>query len=228
LETTDSITITDPGIYTVDMVNLNGCAHTDTALVIETNCQSVLNLTVYLEGFYVGNGTMQPALYNQGVGADPLITDSILVELHEPFYPYALLDSRWTELHTNGSAVVNFPPMDDTLYVVVKHRNHLETWSAYPQIIHQGSNAIPLHSSANKAFGNNLKSMSAGVWAIFAGDINQDATVDAFDYLLLDPDIISGNFGYLVTDLTGDGIADAFDYIVLDSNLINGVGVMAP
>jgi hypothetical protein len=226
--TTDSITITDPGIYTVDMVNLNGCAHTDTALVIETNCQSVLNLTVYLEGFYVGNGTMQPALYNQGVGADPLITDSILVELHEPFYPYALLDSRWTELHTNGSAVVNFPPMDDTLYVVVKHRNHLETWSAYPQIIHQGSNAIPLHSSANKAFGNNLKSMSAGVWAIFAGDINQDATVDAFDYLLLDPDIISGNFGYLVTDLTGDGIADAFDYIVLDSNLINGVGVMAP
>jgi hypothetical protein len=66
--------------------------------------------------------------------------------------------------------------------------------------------------------------VESGVWAMYSGDINQDYIIDAFDYILQDPDIITGAFGYLNTDLTGDVVVDAFDYIMLDGNLVNGVG----
>jgi hypothetical protein len=44
----------------------------------------------------------------------------------------------------------------------------------------------------------------------------------------LDPDVVLSSSGYLSTDLTGDGYVDAFDYIILDANLVNGVGAVTP
>jgi hypothetical protein len=63
---------------------------------------------------------------------------------------------------------------------------------------------------------------------LYSGDINQDGSIDAFDYLVQEPDIINGNSGYLHTDLNGDGAVDAFDYLVLDPNLVSGVGAATP
>jgi hypothetical protein len=63
---------------------------------------------------------------------------------------------------------------------------------------------------------------------MYGGDVNQDLTIDAFDYLLQDPDIVIGASGYVDTDLTGDGFVDAFDYILLDANLIFGVSAITP
>jgi hypothetical protein len=67
-----------------------------------------------------------------------------------------------------------------------------------------------------------------GIYVMYSSDINQDLAIDAFDYLLLDPDVINCLYGYLATDLTSDGYVDADDYIMLDANLVNGVGAVTP
>lgn len=86
--------------------------------------------------------------------------------------------------------------------------------------------------TTNPAYGDNQTVVDniAGqpVFAIYSGDINQDGFIDVFDFLDLDPDIQSGNFGYIPTDLNGDGFVDAFDFIVLDKNIQAGVGLVTP
>ena len=77
---------------------------------------------------------MQPVLYNAGLTLDQSICDSIIVELHEPIMPYGLVESATGVLHTDGSAVIEYPgtlPNGD-YYIVVRHRNAIETWSKDP------------------------------------------------------------------------------------------------
>jgi hypothetical protein len=108
-----------------------------------------------------------------------------------------------------------------TYYIVIKHRNGVQTWSASPVTI---PTIYDFTTDTNKAYGSNQVQFGANKWAFYSGDINQDNSIDAFDYLLLDLDIISGNGGYLSTDLSGDGTIDAFDYLILEPNLISGIG----
>ena len=63
---------------------------------------------------------------------------------------------------------------------------------------------------------------------VFTGDINQDLTVDASDFLSLDQSIQNGDFGYFVGDLNGDGSVDASDFLVLDPNIQLGLGSAIP
>lgn len=80
----------------------------------------------------------------------------------------------------------------------------------------------------NNAFGDNMKEVEPGVWAIFTGDVNQDNTVDASDFLLIDSDIQNFGSGYIVTDLNGDGSVDATDFLLVDFNIQNFVGAVTP
>jgi hypothetical protein len=131
-------------------------------------------------------------------------------------------------LNTNGHSQFTFNPIPTGLYyVVLKYKNSVETWSASPIPI-LTSSTYDFTVAANNAFGSNQTEVESGVWALYSGDINQDGSIDAFDYLIQDPDIISGASGYLTTDLNGDGSVDAFDYLVLDPNIVDGVGAATP
>ena len=107
----------------------------------------------------------------------------------------------------------------------------METWSANP-VTMAAVTAYNFSSAQAQAYGTpgNLVEtpLGSGQWAIYSGDINQDLSIDAQDYLLLDPDIIAGNSGYLTTDLNGDGSVDALDYLILDPNISAGVTIQAP
>jgi hypothetical protein len=83
-------------------------------------------------------------------------------------------------------------------------------------------------SNPNKAYADNQIEVEPGVFAIFSGDIDQNGSVDALDFLLLDPDIQNGEGGYLLTDLDGSGGVDAIVFLVLDPNIQNGIGVAIP
>ena len=50
-----------------------------------------------------------------------------------------------------------------------------------------------------------------GIWAFYAGDVNQDGIVDIFDINLVDND--SGDFitGYVTSDINGDGVVNTAD-----------------
>ena len=95
----------------------------------------LLNLKAYIEGFYLGNGQMQAALYsnfpNDYTSTD---CDSVLIELHEAQSPYATVASSYAILQTDGTAEIRFPASlgNGDYYIVLRHRNSIETWSKLP------------------------------------------------------------------------------------------------
>ena len=193
------------------------------------NSTVTVNLKLFLQGYYMGNGTMQPVLNNQAV---PLSlaseTDSITVELHHPT-TMALVDTKKIVLSTTGMASANFTKPGGEYYIAVRHRNTTQTWSAAPVLC---SSATPLYnfsSAANKAFGNNQAEVAPGVWAMFTGDLNQDDFIDSNDFPDFDTDNFNGvNSVYVATDMNGDGFVDSNDFPVFDNNSFNGVSSMRP
>lgn len=213
--------------FTVTGTSISGCTSTQTISVMVDSCMWSINLKLFLQGYYVGNGFMNPALFNQSMSANNTITDSITVELRSANLPYTMVATSSTVLGTNGVAHCNFSGVLGNHYIVVRQRNHVEIWSANPIMLSNNLN-YDFSTASNQVYGNNQVEVESGVWAMYVGDINQDYIIDAFDYILQDPDIIAGAYGYLNTDLTGDGVVDAFDYILLEENLIAGLGAMAP
>ena len=188
-----------------------------------------LTIYAYLQGFYSGGGTMATVLINSGIGNNANETDSITVELHEITTPYNAVWSETTLLSTTGNLGLSIPSnmLNQSWFVVLKHRSHVATWSALPVFF--GSNtSYDFRSDNTQAFGNNLANLGDGNWALFAGDINQDSAVDALDYVIMDPDIVQGNSGYLASDLNGDGSVDILDYLILEPAITQGINTQSP
>jgi hypothetical protein len=164
---------------------------------------------------------MLPVLSNQGIGSNPSLTDSIDVILRQPTSPYAIAATKRVALNTNGTAVAILPILTGSYYIVVKHRNALETWSALPVSASIGS--YDFTTNANKAYGNNMILIDTGRWALYSGDLNQDQNVDLLDMPILEDDIALYMFGYSATDLNGDGNTDLLDVIYLDIGIANYV-----
>ena len=107
-------------------------------------------------------------------------------------------------------------------YIVIKHRNHIETWSAYPIPI-SDANGISMNYdfsiSANKAYGDNQSEIESGVCALYTGDVNQDENIDLIDASILDININYFLYGYLATDINGDGNVDLLDTPIVEGNI---------
>jgi hypothetical protein len=177
----------------------------------------------------MGGGNMQTTLLNQGIGGSLTVTDDVSVELHDANFPYGMVYAVNTTIATDGYITCVFPAgaIGQSYYVVVKHRNTIVTWSALPVLMTSNTN-YDFTTSATQAYGGNQINLGSGIYGFYSGDIDQDETIDALDYLYLDADLVIGNFGYLATDLTGDGFVDAFDYLILDPNLIVGISSIKP
>ena len=197
-----------------------------------TTVISILNITpkLFLQGYYTGSNTMATVLTNQGIGSSTTNVDSVTIELREAASPYVEAASFTGVLQTDGNLVCTFPGAvkDNSYYIVIKHRNGIETWSSNPVLMTSNA-SYDFTNAANKAYGDNQVEVESGVWAMYTGDINQDGFIDSFDYPALDTDIFNGVSGvYVNTDLNGDGFVDSFDFPVFDVNSFNGVSVMTP
>lgn len=209
--------------YTVTGTNSFGCTKTSTRTITVTPpCNSVLHLKVFIQGYYAGAGLMQPVLLNQGIaGATNLMCDTINVQLRNTAAPYGIASSIKTILNTNGSAVCNFP-ISGTYYLVVQHRNGIQTWSANPITLVNGTpGTYDFSNLASKAFGGNEVNVGPGIFAIFSGDFNKDENIDITDLSMQEIDIVNFASGYMATDLTGEGNVDILDAPVLESNVNN-------
>ena len=190
--------------------------------------ESGLNLKLYLQGYYLGGGTMQPVLINQGLPALPTETDTIEVELHDA-ENFNLVDSKKAVLLTDGTVSVNFTQPEGTYYIAVKHRNSIQTWSKNPVVCSISTALYNFSSAANMAMGDNQAIVEQGVFAFYTGDINQDDFIDSNDFPELDNDIFIGvAFEYVAADLNGDGFVDSNDFPVLDNNIFNGIAAVHP
>jgi hypothetical protein len=161
-----------------------------------------LNLKVYLEGFW--DGTNQ-------------ISDTAIVYLASGTTPYAFVDTAKVVLSATGTASMNFNKVTTgSYYIVVNHRNHLETWSATPQAFVGGTPlSYDFTTAATKAYGSNMK-QAGSVWVLYGGDANRDGSIDASDISVF---ILQfGNLGYYGADFNGDGSVDATDIIIILQN----------
>ncbi len=161
-------------------------------------------------------------------------TDTIGVYLAQQSSPYAYVDSTKAILDSVAfSASTTFSnAASGSYYLVIKHRNCIETWSASTIAFAKGSSvSYDFTSAQSKAYGNNLVQVSASPvrWAIYSGDVNQDGYVDPLDLSLVD----QASFNYasgaaLVTDINGDGYVDPLDLSIVDQNSFSYVGIQNP
>ncbi len=199
------------------------CYLTQNVTVTVNNCSSIVNLKLFVEGYYVGSNLMTTVADNQA-GVPPSSTDVelITVELHNATSPYSIVETTTAMLQTDGTAVCAFTNAPNgSFYIAVKTRNAVQTWSALPQTVGSTPLAYDFTTSSSQAFADNMTDLG-GVFGFYSGDINdgvsQDGNIDSSDYSLWEADNNDFAFGAFATDLNGDGNVDAGDYSIWESN----------
>ncbi|MHC1775270.1 MAG: FISUMP domain-containing protein [Lentimicrobium sp.] len=186
-----------------------------------------ISLTLYLEGLYnTATGGM-----NQASGRDfpATFADEISIGFAQNTFPYTIVYEIDSVL-VDRSGVCQFEipgNMSGEKYIVVKHRNSIETWSANPVSIEGTEITYDFTNATDKAFGDNLK-LIGSKFCLFGGDVNQDDFVDTGDMSPVDNDGAIYASGYISTDVNGDGIVDTGDMTMIDNNTSGYIGAYYP
>ncbi|MBK8553116.1 MAG: hypothetical protein IPL53_19475 [Ignavibacteria bacterium] len=179
-----------------------------------------INLTASIEGFYNSSANTQ-------------ISDTIKVYLRNVNSPHLVVDSARSVLNSNGNAVLNFGNASSgQYYIVITHRNALETWSKSGGELLSTSGTVNYDMSdlSSKAFGNNIKQIDHTPvrFGFYSGDVNHDRVIDLTDLILVYNDVKNFNSGYINSDINGDNITDLSDLLITYNNSVNFVSVIRP
>ncbi|MBK8550021.1 MAG: hypothetical protein IPL53_02760 [Ignavibacteria bacterium] len=178
-----------------------------------------LNLTAFMEGFY------DPVSNN-------MVSDTACLYLRNNTIPYNIIDSSKGILSSAGTGAFIFSNgvSSTDYYLVIKHRNSIETWSMNPVMFTTGMLTYDFSNSANKAFGNNQKQIGTlpVKFAFYSGDYNQDGFVNLDDVIGVYNAAGSFTNGYVPTDMNGDNITDLSDIIITNNNSSGFVSVVKP
>lgn len=197
----------------------------------QTKRKSVLTLSSLIQGFYDSTSSRMKK-------------DTMRVYVRNSFAPYSVLDSSKAFLDSVGNANFIFNNLTDgvPVYLQLKHRNSLETWSRKPA---SSSFALlfsiqftPFNSflkfdittSPSFAFGNNTIKVdnSPNEFAVYSGDVNQDDFINLDDVITIFNDAGIFVSGYKVTDINGDNVSDLNDIILANNNSNNFVAAVIP
>ncbi|MEO8448014.1 MAG: hypothetical protein ABI528_10985, partial [bacterium] len=158
-----------------------------------------------------------------------MVSDTTKVFLHSVISPYPVVDSTVSVLNSDGKGVFNFSNAANGVnyYIVVNHRNSMETWSANSMSFTSDTLSYDFTTAANTAYGNNLF-LKGTRWTIYSGDINKDGFIDLTDLALCYNDAAFFVTGYALTDVNGDLISDLFDILIVYGNSSKFIGVAKP
>jgi hypothetical protein len=178
-----------------------------------------LKLGTLIEGFYDQNTQKQ-------------IRDTITVYLRlSSNAPYSFVDSAVTVPDSLGYVTIQFNNAPSgNYYIVLKHRNSIETWSrSGGEALSTGGiiNIYDFTLSQNMAYGNNMI-LKGTRYCIYSGDVNRDGVIDGTDLALMDNDVSGFATGYIQTDITGDMVTDGSDLSITDNNVTGFVSVVKP
>lgn len=190
--------------------------------------------------------------------APPPRNEPVTIELRANTGPlYSLITSPFSvNLNTSGTVSlictgVIFP---SSFYIVIKHKNSLETWSKSGGEILTGNYlSYDFSSSADQAFcsdASNCNLLQCGCkFYIPAGDVNQDGFIDLADKSRVGDDVKSPGNGTLAcpgtsfiqagpgistlvpplsTDLNSDGAVDCNDLCIAQQNTESGFTLNSP
>ncbi|MFU8842893.1 MAG: S8 family serine peptidase [Bacteroidales bacterium] len=113
----------------------------------------------------------------------------------------------------DGSSMLRFDVVvNNNLFVVIHHRNHLGIMSANPVVQTGGDYLHDFTTGSGQAHGgsNAQKELQPGVWGMISGDINADGTINMADKSP-DWDALAGEAGYYQADLNFDGQVNNMD-----------------
>ncbi|MCK9451281.1 MAG: choice-of-anchor D domain-containing protein [Bacteroidales bacterium] len=160
------------------------------------------------------------------LGAD--IVDWVLVELRDADAPENATSSTIVEgwpkamlLKSDGNIVdfngntpsIASPSVSDNLYLVIRHRNHLDVMSSESLVLAGNTYSYDFTDDISKAYGGvaGYKAIGNGKYGMVAGDIDADGAVLASDF-----NVWAINFGlitiYLPADVDMDGQVLASDF----------------
>ena len=171
---------------------------------------SALCMKYFTEGFYRS--------------VDSTVIDTIKVKLREDLSPYLEVGIKGETPDEDNIIRLNFPEADfiSDYYIQVNHRNSIEIWSdsAYAFNTLTGNMIYDFTVSAESAFGDNLVQVenSPDIFASYGADVDQNGVVDLTDNSLIDNDVLTFAFGYVVTDVNGDETVDLTDQTLADNN----------
>lgn len=157
--------------------------------------------------------------------------DTASIYLRNNFAPYTIIDSGKTVLDSltfTGNLFFNHASTG-TYYVVVKHRNCIETWSKAGGQLYTTGIAFDYNytSAATQAYGNNLKLVGTK-YCIYSGDENQDGIIDVSDLINIYNNALNFTSGYVAADIDGNNFVDVSDLIITYNNSNNIVEVITP
>ena len=173
-----------------------------------------LNLTTLINGFFDGS---------------VMRSDTAGVYLRNVYSPYAKVDSAKTILNSSGNSVMCFNNASGgQYYIVVTHRNSIDTWSKLGQTFAVDTlKNYDFTNAPTQAFGDNL-AFNTGKYCMFNGDMSRDGSVDVTDIVGVYNDGTNFLSGYLVTDMNGDDFVDVTDLLITYNNSSSFVSIARP
>jgi len=171
---------------------------------------------IYIEGLY--NGV-----------TDKMIPDTVKLILRNATPPYNAVDSSVSVIDTSGNCLLSFSNVQNgnSFYLVINHRNSIDTWSSSGMKFNANSLYYDFTSSATQAYGNNLK-LKGSSYCVYGGDVNKDEIVDLTDIVFIYNKASKFTSGYTIGDLNGDEIVDLTDLIIAYNNSSEFISVISP
>ena len=221
------ITATVPVGATNGFINVTtncGNVNSPSQFTVITNFS--LQVKAFIEGYYIGSSTMR-AVANPT--SFPGVCDTIEVQLANSTAPYAIAHTVKGTLTISGVGTFLFPlsVAGNSYYVVVKHRNALQTWSAAPVSLTSTFGSYDFSTAANKAYGSNQVVFPDLKTALYSGDVNQDNVINNTDFTIINSNLNPVQVGYISSDLTGDRCVESADFSLLE-NRSAGISISKP
>jgi len=199
-----------------DTATFNASQGNFSIVKISSQSSRTLNLQALIEG-----------RYNDATNL--MVSDTTKVYLHSDISPYPVVDSAVSVLNSDGKGAFSFSNAANGVnyYIVVDHRNSIETWSANAMSFTSDTLSYDFTTAATTAYGNNLF-LKGARWTMYSGDINKDGFVDLTDLSLAYNDASLFVSGYALTDVNGDLFSDLFDVLIVYSNSSKFISVASP
>jgi hypothetical protein len=158
-------------------------------------------------------------------------TDTLFSYLRSSYYPYSIIDSSRSIEYDRFSFESSFlfrNAGSGNYFIVIKHRNSIETWSKTAINYIKGEKGeYDFTSSADKAFGNNMILLGS-YYCIYSGDVDQNGVIDTRDLEITINDYTAGRTGYIPTDLNGNFLVDAEDLNMVFQNSTSFIFSQSP
>lgn len=227
INTATQITATVPAGATTGAIKVfNSCGNTPSQSNFVINPVS-LSLKVFVEGFYRGSNTLQAVANPTGF---PAVCDTVTVLLADVANPATIQATDKKVISTSGIGSFSFSSgLTGALHwLIVRHRNSIETWSASPVNFNSATLSYDFTDLITKAYGSNLVNNGDNTFSIRSGDVNQDGAINSTDFTTIQSAAQVFGTGYILTDINGDRIAESTDYSLIENNVFLNIISMHP